>query len=152
MISKLQKKKNDPFSKYWENKCNKVFWEIFNIQYAVSYCRIGYDEGFKNCKGRIERHHLIKKDNYLTKWEFQNILELCSHHHSRYGKQLGPHSTPILFSVWLEEKFPYKWGWLRRNKNIIIRKVDLPFTLKQKYLELEKELKNLNDITIRQSE
>ncbi|MFX1313952.1 MAG: hypothetical protein ACFFHD_15280 [Promethearchaeota archaeon] len=139
-ISKLQQKKNDPFSSYWERKCNQIFWEIFNENYAVGYCNIGIFDNFSLCHGRIHRHHLIKKENYLTKWEFENILEICAYHHDRFNNKLSAHGTPELFMIWLEENFPHKWAYIKAHKNIITRKIDLPWTFKEKYEELCKTI------------
>ena len=134
--AELIRLESKPFDKYWENKCERMFWKIYYAQYSTGTCQVGKIIGFHECTGNIMGHHLILRDNYLYRWDFNNIFDICGHHHDRFNKKLSPHGTPARFMAWLSEHYPEKWEMVKANKHVITRKVELPWTFREKYFEL----------------
>ena len=130
-FSKNNKKKQDEYSKYWLGKCDRLTGKIWHTKYSTKICAVNNID----CKGNICMHHLIGKEHYLYRFDFDNMLDLCSYHHDRFSR-FSPHSTPELFLAWLAKIYPQKWQYILNNKGTITRKYELPFTFKQKYEEL----------------
>jgi len=131
-------KNKDPFSKYWLKKCDTLFGKIFHTYYATQCIVSIYAPD--QCSGRIEMAHLIPRQNYLWRWDLQNVIPLCSNHH-RFSRKCSSHNSPVVFSQVLEENFPVYYEFVRNNRWAnITRKAELPFNFQEKYQELTKLL------------
>lgn len=106
--SALQKKKDNPRSKYWRNKADELWGLVIHEIYKT--CAVG-----KDCSGRVEAHHLISRSNGATRHSIENGIGLCSKHH-KFCSNLSAHKAPLAFSEWLMEHDPDKWEWCSRNK------------------------------------
>ena len=106
--SKLQKKKDNPKSGYWQNKADALWGLVIHDIYQV--CAVN-DE----CSGRVEAHHLISRSNKATRHSVQNGIGLCSKHH-KFSSNLSAHKAPLAFGEWLEENDPDKYEWCSKNK------------------------------------
>ena len=110
MKSKLQKKIDDPNSRYWKNKADKTWSTLMHLLYKK--CAIN-----KNCKGRLEAHHLISRKNKTTRYCLNNGIVLCSLHH-KFSITLSAHSAPIPFAQWLKDNDPEQYDWVLKNNNL----------------------------------
>jgi hypothetical protein len=134
--SKLEKKRDDPNSCYWMRKSDAIFGLIFHSVYSKKVCACRLEPNADECKGRIEMAHLIGKENYLWRWNIDNVIDLCSWHH-KYSRLISSHVAPITFTQFLEKYFPAKYAFVYTHKwKLITRKAELPFTFKDKYFEL----------------
>jgi len=107
--SKLQKKKDDHKSKYWQNKADSLWGAVIHEIYSC--CPVD-DE----CAGNMEAHHLISRSNKATRHSIENGICLCSKHH-KFCNKLSAHKAPLAFAEWLQKKFPEKWEWCSENKH-----------------------------------
>jgi len=147
-LSKLQKKKNNPLSSYWMNKADSLFKYIMHETWkreGIHYCFVcaSGDYGTNSSCAKVECAHLIPCENYLYRWNPENVMPLGSYHH-KLSRECSPHNAPVQFGVWLTIRYPEKAKFVEQNKQSITRKVELPWTFQEKYLELlqlAKELK-----------
>jgi hypothetical protein len=109
--SKLQKKKDDPRSKYWKARADKLWGMVIHEIYGE--CAIG-----ENCAGNLEAHHLITRSNVGTRHSIENGILLCSKHH-KYCTKISAHMAPLSFSEWLQQNKPETWQWCSENKRVI---------------------------------
>jgi len=147
--SKLQRNKENPNSGYWMRQCDRVFGLIYHSVHTKNFCVVGrYEPKADPCSGYIEMAHLIPKENYLWRWNLDNVIDACSNHH-KLSRIISSHNSPIAFGQFLEKYFPDKYEFVNTHKwESITRKAELPFTFEEKYLELLNtalELKLLND-------
>ncbi len=99
--SSLQKRIEDPNSKYWRARADLAWGRyihmIFNDRCAVN-------DG--TCKGNGEAHHLCGRTPVVRHNVDLGIL-LCTLHH-KYSRTCSPHGGPAGFFVWLSEAYPHK--------------------------------------------
>jgi len=105
--SDLQKKKDNPRSKYWKNKADNL-WGL--IIHSRECCAVN-----DNCAGNLEAHHLISRANTATRHSIQNGILLCSKHH-KFDSRLSAHKAPMAFAEWLQENDPDTYEWCSMNK------------------------------------
>ena len=128
MKTKLAQKKLNPNSSYWMRKADKEFGRIFhNRQWSCLICR----------KVTIQMAHLIPRENYLYRWDIENVIPLCDYHH-RLSREISYHNAPLAFAAWMQKNYPERWEWVDKHKEIITRKAELPWTFREKYEELQK--------------
>ncbi len=113
--SNLQKNKDNPRSKYWKNKADKLWLIIIHERYKT--CAVNDD-----CAGRVEAHHLISRANTATRHSVLNGIGLCSKHH-KFDSHLSAHKAPMAFAEYMQENYPDTWDWCCRNK-FKIKKAD----------------------------
>jgi len=106
--SPLQKKKDNPRSKYWKTKADKLWGELIHRNKT---CLIGI-----GCKGNLEAHHLITRSRVLTRHSPENGVLLCSLHH-KFSTDISAHMAPIEFSLYLIGSHPEKIAWVTKNKH-----------------------------------
>lgn len=111
--SALQKKKDNPRSKYWKTKADKLWGEVIHMMYPV--CAIG-----KDCSGNVEAHHLISRANISTRHCVENGIGLCSKHH-KFCNHLSAHGAPLAFAEWIQDYMPDTWEWCVENKHKIAK-------------------------------
>ena len=142
-IKPLAKRQADEFSNYWKGKCDRLIGELWHNYFSTKVCAVGKSRNhYTDCKGSLQMHHLMKKEHYLYRWDIANMIDLCAYHHDRFSK-FSPHSTPEFFMAWLSKEYPEKWKYIQNNKGTITRRHDLPWTFKERYLELIELRKNL---------
>ena len=107
----LQKKKDNPRSKYWKTKSDSLWGIIIHWKYPI--CAVGQD-----CSGRLESHHLISRANTATRHLIENGIGLCSKHH-KFCNKLSAHGAPLAFAEWLQKTYPDQWSWCSENKHRI---------------------------------
>ena len=107
--SNLQKRKDNPSSKYWKSKADKLWGEVIHKIYTE--CAV--------CgKQPVEAHHLISRANTATRHAIENGIGLCALHH-KWCNKLSAHGAPLAFSEWIQENKPETWEWCSRNKNLV---------------------------------
>ncbi len=111
--TKLQKKKDNPKSKYWRTRADKLWGKAIHHLYPT--CAVG-----EGCSGHVEAHHLISRANTATRHSIENGVGLCTLHH-KYCTKLSAHSAPLAFTEWLMERFPDRWEWCCQNKQIVAK-------------------------------
>lgn len=126
--SKLQKKKDNPRSKYWKTKADGLWSEVIRLIYKC--CVVCDKEG-------IDPHHLIGRANTATRHSIENGIGLCSLHHT-FCNKLSAHGSPLAFAEFLQKEYPEKWEWCSNNKNLI-QKPDYEAA----YYRLEEQLENM---------
>lgn len=142
--SKLQIKKDNPLSSYWMRKCDAIFGLIYHSMFMNKFCQCRYEPNADDCKGNIEMAHLIERENYLWRWDINNVIDLCSYHH-KFSRIISSHNAPIAFSQFLERWFPTKYEFVNQHKwESVTRKAELPWTFKEKYQELLELAESLN--------
>jgi len=106
----LQKRKDNPRSKLWDNKAlwewGRCVREKFKFTCAVNN---------KDCSGRLEAHHLITRDHVLIRHDIMNGILLCSSHH-QFNTELSAHKGQVGFGVWMQENRPVHWAWVVHNR------------------------------------
>ncbi len=108
--SKLQKKKDDPKSKYWKTKADELWGSVIHEIYQR--CAVNNED----CAGPVEAHHLITRGNVCTRHNVENGIGLCSSHH-KWSPKLSAHMAPLAFTEWLQEHKPDTWEWCSQNKH-----------------------------------
>lgn len=103
----LQKKKDNPRSKYWKTKADKL-WGLIIHERGV--CAVN-----DNCAGNLEAHHMISRSNTATRHTIENGILLCSKHH-KFDPHLSAHKAPMAFAEWLQYNDPDKFEWCSKNK------------------------------------
>jgi len=66
--------------------------------------------------GRMNAHHIIRRANYVHRYNPDNGLCLCVHCHV-WGKTFSAHGTPEDFLAWFAEYDPLWNSWRIRHKN-----------------------------------
>ena len=113
--SKLQKSKDNPRSKYWKNRADKLWGLVIHDIYQV--CAVNMD-----CAGRVEAHHLISRANTATRHAVENGIGLCSKHH-KFDSHLSAHKAIMGFAEWLAENSPGKVDWFSKDTGKISKPV-----------------------------
>jgi len=116
--SKLQKKKDDPKSKYWKTKADALWGKVLHEMHQS--CAIGATGHSADCGGNLESHHLIGRANTATRHCIENGIILCSTHH-KWSPKLSAHGAPIAFAEWLQNNHTEVWEWCGRNKFAIAK-------------------------------
>ena len=101
--SNLQKKKDNPRSKYWKTRADALWGKVIHEIYPR--CAIDDD-----CAGNIEAHHLISRANTATRHAIENGIGLCSKHH-KFCNRLSAHGAPLAFAEWIQKNMPKSWEW-----------------------------------------
>lgn len=102
-LSKIEKLKRDPNSRYWRKKALKLWSELVR---AVPKCAV--------C-GRSDKvlngHHILPKERYRElMFEVRNGISLCQYHH-KFSK-FSAHLNPVWFSEWLRVNRPEQFEWV----------------------------------------
>jgi len=109
MKSKLQKKKDNPRSKYWQTKADELWKKIIREKWQS--CAVNND-----CKGNLDAHHLIGRANKITRHNPENGILLCSKHHV-FDNKMSAHGAPLAFAEFVQKKYPDIWEWCSENKH-----------------------------------
>lgn len=109
--SNLQKKKDNPHSKYWKTKADALWGKVIHEIYKT--CAVDSD-----CSGNVEAHHLISRANTATRHSVENGIGLCSKHH-KFCNKLSAHGAPLAFAEWIQLNKPDAWKWCSENKHKI---------------------------------
>jgi hypothetical protein len=109
--SKLQKKKDNPRSKYWQKKADDLITQICTGK-PCAVCHTTY---------RTCGHHLVSRKVALLRHNLLNLIVLCDTHHN-FSNDLAPHSSylpaVVAFGEWLKENHPQKWDLMMNYKKI----------------------------------
>lgn len=91
--SKLQKKKDNPDSKYWKNKCDGEWAKQIKHRDSNKCAMCGSEEN-------LHTHHLIDRNIVVYRHELWNGITLCAKHHM-YDREKSAHKATIGFVFWL---------------------------------------------------
>jgi hypothetical protein len=105
----LQKRKDNPGSKYWRNKADDLWSTVIHAKYD----RCAVDNA--DCSARLEAHHLIGRRNTLTRHSIENGILLCSQHH-KHSQYISAHGAPMAFFEWHMTALPDQSKWCSDNK------------------------------------
>jgi len=72
---------------------------------------------------RLNAHHLIARENHLTKLDIQNGLSLCPKHHF-FCRQISAHNNPLGLWIWLEANRPDQLEYCRTKLQEILQNED----------------------------
>jgi len=115
--SKLQKRKDNPRSKYYLRQADALWGKTMHRLYDTCAVNNG------DCAGKVEAHHLIHKHTKSLRHDPLNCLPLCTWHHV-FSPELSAHGAPIDFAEWLKENRYDKWKWVMAHKNRVGVKPD----------------------------
>ena len=109
-MTKLQRDKKNPKSKYWRNKCDKEITRISKGKPCI-ICGSTHNTCY---------HHLIARRKGITRHDLNNLVALCPSHHA-FSNEIAAHSTNALavrrFTEYLEEHYPHIWEWYTENES-----------------------------------
>jgi hypothetical protein len=102
--SNLQKRREDPNSKLWRNKADKLWSKtVFNMYGGK--CLICRSDKY------LQAHHLIPREMLSHRHVLKNgVLACCSHH--KYSYEISAHKAPIAFYKWIMINKPEIWEWV----------------------------------------
>ena len=104
--SKLQKRKDNPDSKYWRIRADKLWSKIVRRPGVCAVC---------GSKKFLQAHHQIpKKGNRDKRYCIENGICLCSKHH-KFSFQMSAHKCSLVFAIWVLEHRPEQWMWVADN-------------------------------------
>jgi len=104
--SKLQKRIEDPNSRYWRNRADKAWKELIFLKFG-NKCAVC--DAVKN----LNAHHLMPREIALYRHDIHNGILLCGVFHHKYGVGLSAHRNPMAFAMWLEQNMPDIWKWIK---------------------------------------
>ena len=129
--SKLQVRKDNPNSKYWQKKAMGEWGRIVHLQTGCAICmQNGEDHG-----GKVEAHHLVTRNAPECKFDPDNGILLCTWHH-KFSPEISAHKAPAAFLLFLQEFYPREYEYMRQH--IIYRPTMLKKSAKDWYEILEK--------------
>lgn len=102
-ISKLQKKKNDPNSSYWNKKALKEWSRVIKNVGRCEKC---------NSTGYLQAHHIQNKTFRGTRLKIENGICLCAKHHA--FNNTSAHKS-LIFYEWLRINKPGQYSWVILN-------------------------------------
>lgn len=70
------------------------------------------------CGGVLQCAHIVGRANYRLRWDLQNVLCLCSGHHSYYTN----HAWEWVGII--ENQFPNKYVYVNQHRNEVIKYKD----------------------------
>lgn len=106
--SKLQKKKDNPDSPYWNKKALKT-WSMVIRMKANNHCEMCNRD---NCK--LDAHHIQSKVFKNTRFKIENGICLCPKCH-KFGN-VSAHKS-LVFYEWLRTNKPTQYQWILDNYN-----------------------------------
>ena len=135
-------KYDTPDANGWRMVCDDLFLARFRGR-ACEVC--GSKGEYHN--GRFVRsmgHHVLEKDAFrLFRYDPQNIVTLCLHHHGRSGEKLTPHGqntwAVLRFYEWMRLNKPEQYSWALEAG---AEKWDKSWTYKEMYVRLGGEIKD----------
>jgi len=95
-LSKLEKSKRSPNSKYWKTKADKLWSKTVRSGGHCEYC---------GAKENLNAHHLITRGFKAARWNLKNAVCLCAKHHE-FCPIFSAHKNPIRFAHWLRVVHP----------------------------------------------
>ncbi len=121
--------KHPPGSKYWRNKCDKLWKQIIQCEGQCAICRQS------NCQ--LHAHHLIRRDAIFFRHNIHCGILLCAQHHM-YSLECSAHGAPWNFEKWMQKNRIGQWRWWSKNRNKIITGVRINY---QQVYDVLKEAK-----------
>lgn len=106
--SALQKRREDPNSKLWRNKCDKL-WRDSVIARDGNKCILCGSDRF------VQAHHIIPREMHSHRHILNNGVSLCCKHH-KYSYEISAHKASIEFYKWMMSNKKDVWDWLLEQK------------------------------------
>ena len=106
-----------------DNLCSQIIAKKAN--YVCEYCGSGYD---------CSPHHIFGRRNRSTRWDLDDLIYLCSHHHT--GDTYSAHQSKEFTTVWIKNYIGEEKYFALEQKSNQIKK-----WTKQEKKELAKKLK-----------
>ena len=110
MRSKLQKRKDNPNSKYWQKRAMELWGGIIHSRKRCEICEILNE----NHGDRVEAHHLITRNAPECKFDPENGMLLCTWHH-KFSPEISAHKSPMQFLMFIEKFFPSKYAYMKTH-------------------------------------
>jgi len=104
---RLAKQKLDCHSPYWCKKADAVWSKVVRSVGRCAKCG--------TTSKQLQAHHLIRRQNVVTRHDINNGICLCAYDCHKFGEG-SAHSNPVVFSVWLNEALPERWMWVRMHR------------------------------------
>ena len=107
--TKLQQNKDNPYSRYWRDKCEPI-WR------AIVLYRAGNKSKISACTHNLQVHHLIHRSRSMTRWDLNNGFVLTAYEHKFMVG--GPHGPDAwMFAELLAKRYPEKLKWMKQHAN-----------------------------------
>ncbi len=138
-------KTEGPKSAYWRAKADKLFSDKERAK--VGHCQICKKPGnARKSDGLeiagLELHHLIDRGRFRFRYDPNNKVILCKHHHGSHpmfrNHKICAHGSMTAFEAykeWLQDELPETWKWYQENKH---DKREMDGTYRDRYEELTK--------------
>lgn len=95
--------------KRWKPKLDKEF--------SLLVRSLGYCEYCKKTNVSLHCAHIISRSNITLRWDIFNALCLCNGCHT-----FGWHKNPLIYIDWFKSKYPERYEYLLRVKNLILKR------------------------------
>jgi hypothetical protein len=133
--SKLQKSKDDGNSRYWRNKCDKLWADLVKLRDG-GHCAVSGETAMLNA------HHLFDRARKDTRHELANGIALAPTWH-KWSRAISPHRGPVAFFHCLMTNRPKQWAWLLAH----IEEQPLQMTYHETYDALVKQLEGMQSLS-----
>lgn len=130
----LQSRKNNPESKYWQSKADKMWSAMIKKIWGHKCAICGATEG-------LQSHHMIlkKAGGIIYRYDLRCGICLCLKHHGKFGNYESAHSGHLGFAVWLSKNHPEIWQWICDNIRSVKQSKPYPkANYRESYLKLSK--------------
>ncbi|HUT56796.1 MAG TPA: HNH endonuclease [Phycisphaerae bacterium] len=106
------KQRANPSSRAAKKRADKLWREVI-------LKRCGYGCVVCGATGRLEAHHLIRRDAIFYRHNPENGVALCYQHHTGSSKE-SAHGAPWWFEAWVERARPDQYEWWEKNRYEVI--------------------------------
>ena len=109
--SRLALAKDNPRSKYWRDRADRLWSQYIRRDGKCAIC------GRRDL--RLEANHLIHRNAVFFRHNRENGICLCTHHHT-FSVELSAHGAPWAFEEWMKLHRLEQYAWWAKNRYQII--------------------------------
>lgn len=110
--------------RYWKHQLDPLMSKLVREKAYCERC------GRKDTKV-LQDAHVVGRINLALRWDILNHLSLCFQCHKYFW-----HEEPLESSKWFQDKFPDRYEYLMKAKNIIVKRTE------EDYKQLREWIKN----------
>jgi len=123
--SKKSKKPKVHTQGYWKRQLDPLMSKLIRSKLVCERC------GRRGDLSTFDDAHVVGRKNLTLRWDILNHLCLCFQCHRYFW-----HEEPLEAAKWFQEKFPNRYIYLMKAKNIIVKRTE------ENYKELREWIKN----------
>lgn len=82
--------------------------------------------------GRLNAHHFIRRGIAVTRYDIENGISLCVHHHT-FDANFSAHRTPESFDKWFKKHDPKRYKYLKERSKVIMPRLQARMEFKEMY-------------------